>query len=189
MTLFFDIFFEILLFVILYLYLKNVKIRYHGVPSLVHSGLKYLHFWGNIYIKESKEPVSTFSIELRTKFVWSHGNWFQDYIDQKLEVVNENIMRHHRYMKHRASKVIWSIFFYVNFVLWKNSLQSYFFWKQYSIPLCYRTLAFAASSGQSVCWKHFIENRILNGNITLKNSLIRPRMKYFYRAHRWTVQI
>ena len=73
--------------------------------------VKYLNFWENMYIKESKEPVSTFSIELRTKFVWSHGNWFQDYIDQKLEVVNENIMRHHRYMKHRVSKVIWSLFY------------------------------------------------------------------------------
>ena len=123
MTLFFDIFFEILLFVILYLYLKNVKIRYHGVPSLVHSGLKYLHFWGNIYIKESKEPVSTFSIELRTKFVWSHGNWFQDYIDQKLEGAYENIMRHHWSMKHRVSKVIWSIFF-MYILCFKNSLQS-----------------------------------------------------------------
>ena len=28
---------------------------------------------GNIHIKESKEPGFTFSIELRTKFVWSHG--------------------------------------------------------------------------------------------------------------------
>ena len=76
--------------------------------------IKYLNFWGNIYIKESKEPVFIFSMELRTKFVWSHGNWFQDYINQKLEVVNENIMRHHRYMKYRVSKVskvIWSIFF------------------------------------------------------------------------------
>ena len=29
--------------------------------------------WGNIHIKESKEPGFTFSIELRTKFIWSHG--------------------------------------------------------------------------------------------------------------------
>ena len=48
--------------------------------------VKYLSFWrwnlwdqnfvpldsGNIHIKESKEPGFTFSIELRTKFVWSH---------------------------------------------------------------------------------------------------------------------
>ena len=39
MTSFFHILFEFQMFVILYLYLKNVKIRYHVVPSLVHSGL------------------------------------------------------------------------------------------------------------------------------------------------------
>ena len=28
---------------------------------------------GNIRIRESKEPIFTFLIELRTRFVWSHG--------------------------------------------------------------------------------------------------------------------
>ena len=31
---------------------------------------------GNIHIKESKKPGFTFSFELRTKFVWSHGLLF-----------------------------------------------------------------------------------------------------------------
>ena len=96
---------------IIFLFKKCQNLLFWGTLFGPFWSVKYLNFWENMYIKESKEPVSTFSIELRTKFVWSHGNWFQDYIDQKLEVVNENIMRHHRYMKHRVSKVIWSIFF------------------------------------------------------------------------------
>ena len=58
-----------------------------GPPFGPFWSVKYLSFWrwnlwdrnfvpldsGNIHIKESKEPGFTFSIELRTKFVWSHG--------------------------------------------------------------------------------------------------------------------
>ena len=114
----------------------------------------------------------------QTEHYWFQ-HWFQDYIDQKLEAVNENIVRHRRYMRHRVSKVIWSTF------LWKYcALQSFFCWNQYSIPLCYTTfLAFAVSSEQDVCWKHFIENRILNSKITLKTwniRLIRQKMKCFF---------
>ena len=64
-----------------FLYLKYVKIHFHGVPHLVHSGLQntwilevVIPFYsGNMYIKESKKAAFIFSIELRTKFVWSHG--------------------------------------------------------------------------------------------------------------------
>ena len=73
-----------------FLYLKTVKIYFHEVLPLVHSGLQILEFWrwklwyqntipfvsGNIHIRESKKLGFTFSIEpnfLRTKFVWSHG--------------------------------------------------------------------------------------------------------------------
>ena len=33
---------------------------------------------GNIYIKEIKKPDFTFSIKLRTKFVWYHGLWIKE---------------------------------------------------------------------------------------------------------------
>ena len=73
-----------------FLYLRTVKIYFHEVFPLVHSGLQILEFWrwklwyqnivpfvsGNIHIRESKKLGFTFSIEpnfLRTKFVWSHG--------------------------------------------------------------------------------------------------------------------
>ena len=68
--------------------LKNIKICFHGVPplqSILVCKVTEFQRWklwdqnfapfnsGNIHIKESKEPGLTFSIELRTKFVWSHG--------------------------------------------------------------------------------------------------------------------
>ena len=68
--------------------MKIAKTHFHGV--LLYSYIlfsKIPEFWrfrlwdqnfvlfysGNIHIKESTKPVFTFSFELRTKFVWSHG--------------------------------------------------------------------------------------------------------------------
>ena len=70
-----------------FLNLKNAKIHFHGDPLWSIVVCKIPEFWrwklwdqnfvtfdsGNIQIKESEEPGFTFSIELRTKFVWSYG--------------------------------------------------------------------------------------------------------------------
>ena len=68
----------------LLLYLRNVKIHFKWGPPL-WSILKISEFWRwklwdrilsysnmETYIKESKKPGFTFSIKLRTRFVWSH---------------------------------------------------------------------------------------------------------------------
>ena len=60
------------------MFFKNVKIHFLGVPPLVHSGrLRDQNSApfdsGNIHIKESKNPGFTFSIQLKTKFFWSHN--------------------------------------------------------------------------------------------------------------------
>ena len=70
-----------------FLYLKIAKIHFNGVVLSSVLVCKVPEFWrcklwdqnfvsfdsGNIHIKESKKPGFTFSIELRTEFVWSHG--------------------------------------------------------------------------------------------------------------------
>ena len=70
-----------------FLYLKIVKIYFHAVLLSSILVCKISEFWrcklwdqkfflfdsGNIHIKESKKLGFTFSIELRTKFVWSPG--------------------------------------------------------------------------------------------------------------------
>ena len=65
-----------------FLYLKNVKIPpwsilVYKIPELWRWKLWDQNFVvfdsGNMYIEENKEPGFTFSIELRTKFFWSHG--------------------------------------------------------------------------------------------------------------------
>ena len=84
---FFHLLFELCLWYSL-LHLKIVvKIDFHGVLLSSILVCKIPEFWrcklwdqkfasfnsGNIHIKESKKPDFTFSIELRTKFVWSPG--------------------------------------------------------------------------------------------------------------------
>ena len=70
-----------------FLYLKIAKIYFHEVLFLSILVCKIPDFWrcklwdqnfvsfdsGNIHIKESKKTGFTFSFQLRTKFVWSHG--------------------------------------------------------------------------------------------------------------------
>ena len=71
-----------------FLYLKFVKIHFHKVPiwSTLVCKMPEFRRWklwdqnfvpfnsGNIHIKESKKKTGfTFSIQLRNKFVWSHG--------------------------------------------------------------------------------------------------------------------
>ena len=70
-----------------FLYLKIAKIYFHEVLFLSILVSKIPDFWrcklwdqnfvsfdpGNIHIKESKKTGFTFSFQLRTKFVWSHG--------------------------------------------------------------------------------------------------------------------
>ena len=72
-----------------FLYLKIVKINFHRSPlwSILVCKIPELWRWklwdqnfvpfksGNKQIKKSKKPGFTFSLELRTKFVWSHGLW------------------------------------------------------------------------------------------------------------------
>ena len=72
------------------LYLKIVKIHFHGVlfssilvckiPEFRRCKLWNQNFVSldsrKIYIKESENPSFTFSFELRFKFVWSHGLLF-----------------------------------------------------------------------------------------------------------------
>ena len=76
-----------------FLYLKNVKIHFHGSPLCSILVCKIPEFWsrklwdqnfvqfdsGNINIKENKKPGFAFSIGLRTKFVWSHGLLMTDF--------------------------------------------------------------------------------------------------------------
>ena len=71
-----------------FLYPKIVKIQFRGVLLSSILVCKISEFWrckmwdqnfasfdsGNIHIKESKKPGFTFSFELRTKLVWSHGH-------------------------------------------------------------------------------------------------------------------
>ena len=79
-----------------------------GCPPLVILACKIPEFWswklwnqnfvlfdsGNIHIKESKKPGFTFSIELRIKFVWSHGlgsfrlNQYYSYINKSSKFWN-----------------------------------------------------------------------------------------------------
>ena len=70
-----------------FLFLKIAKIHFHGVLLSFILVCKVPEFWrcklwdknsvsfnsGNIHIKESKKRGFTFSLELRTKFVWSYG--------------------------------------------------------------------------------------------------------------------
>ena len=82
-----------------FLYLKNVKIHFHGILPLVHFGLQ--NTWilkipfdsGNIHIKENKKPILVFSIQLRTKFVWSHGvKWSGDWpLKEKILNISGNL--------------------------------------------------------------------------------------------------
>ena len=83
---FFHLLFEVCLWYS-FLYLKIVKIYFHAVLLSSILVCKISEFWrcklwdqkfslfdsGNIHIKESKKLGFTFSIELRTKFVWSPG--------------------------------------------------------------------------------------------------------------------
>ena len=77
----------------LFLYLKNVKIHIHVVLLWSILVCKIPECWGrklwhqsfvpfdseNIRIKESEKPGFTFSVELRNKFVWTHGlKWSGD---------------------------------------------------------------------------------------------------------------
>ena len=55
-----------------FLYLEIVKIHDFLRWKLWNQNFVWLDS-GNIHIKESKYPSFTFSKELRTKFVWSHG--------------------------------------------------------------------------------------------------------------------
>ena len=86
MTPFFHLLFE-LSFWYSFLYLKIVKIYFHGVLLSSILVCKIPEFWRcklwdqkfasfdseNINIKESEKRGFTFSIEMRTKFVWSPG--------------------------------------------------------------------------------------------------------------------
>ena len=88
----FYLLFELKLLVIFIFVFGNVKIHRHGVPLWSILVCKIHEFWRwklwdqnfvsfdsrNIYIKESTKPGFTFSIALRTKFVWSHGLWLSD---------------------------------------------------------------------------------------------------------------
>ena len=74
-----------------FLYLKNVNIHFHGIPlwSILVCNIPEFRRWklwdqnfipfdsGNIQIEESKKPGFTFSIDLRTKFVWSHRLYYK----------------------------------------------------------------------------------------------------------------
>ena len=81
MTPFFYLRFELCLWYS-FLYLKIVKIHFREVPPLVSSGLQ--NTWISevkavrsefcpIHIKESQNSGFAICIELRIKFVWSHG--------------------------------------------------------------------------------------------------------------------
>ena len=69
-----------------FLYLKIVKIHFHGVPFMVYSGLQntwiwevkavrseFCSIWFRKHIRESKKLGFIFSIDLRTKCFWFHG--------------------------------------------------------------------------------------------------------------------
>ena len=76
-----------------FLYLRIVKIHFRGSPIWFILVSKILEFrrrklWdknfvpfhlGNIHVRESKKPGFTFSIELKAKFVWSHGLLLPDF--------------------------------------------------------------------------------------------------------------
>ena len=76
-----------------FLYLRIVKIHFPGSPIWFILVSKILEFrrwklWdknfvpfhsGNIHVRESKKPGFTFSIELKAKFVWSHGLLLPDF--------------------------------------------------------------------------------------------------------------
>ena len=86
---FFHLLFELCLWYS-FLYLKIVKVHFHGVLLSSILVCKIPKFWrwklwdqklalfdsGNIHIKESKKTGFTFSIELSTKSVWSPGLLF-----------------------------------------------------------------------------------------------------------------